>query len=148
MIRKLEAEDLDSVMRLWLECNLEAHDFIDSRYWKENEIEVREAVLKAEVYVEQAGDEIRGFIGLDGSYICGLFVDKRYRGRWIGRRLIAYAKKKNKELTLHVYEKNPSAVRFYEKEKFKVVEIKKDETLGELEYKMQWKNSEKEVKNK
>lgn len=142
MIRTLKAADIDAVMRLWLECNLEAHDFIDSRYWKENESPVRAAILKAEVYVEQAGDEIRGFIGLSGNYISGLFVNKRYRGRWIGHRLIEYVKKKNEELTLHVYEKNSSAVRFYENERFKIVEISKDETVGALEYKMQWKNSE------
>ena len=36
MIRKFNEKDLHAVMELWLESNIEAHDFIDSRYWKEN----------------------------------------------------------------------------------------------------------------
>lgn len=33
MIRKMNKEDLDSVMQLWLQGNLFAHSFVDPHYW-------------------------------------------------------------------------------------------------------------------
>ena len=34
MIRKFRETDLDSIMKLWLETNISAHDFIDEKYWQ------------------------------------------------------------------------------------------------------------------
>lgn len=36
MIRKFEIGDLTNIMRIWLESNIKAHDFIDDSYWHEN----------------------------------------------------------------------------------------------------------------
>ena len=49
MIRKFDEKDLHAVMELWLESNIEAHDFIDSRYWKENYSKVEEMLPQAEI---------------------------------------------------------------------------------------------------
>ena len=36
MIRKYQKSDLEAVMQIWLEGNLDAHDFIDPSYWHDN----------------------------------------------------------------------------------------------------------------
>ena len=41
MIRMFDACDLDQVMELWLNGNIEAHDFIPRNYWESNAPMVR-----------------------------------------------------------------------------------------------------------
>ena len=72
----MTAEDLDSVAKIWLDTNVEVHSFIPSEYWKENLAPVKGMFLQAEMYVYEENGEILGFIGLDQSYIAGIFVKK------------------------------------------------------------------------
>lgn len=118
MIRKFDEKDLHAVMELWLESNIEAHDFIDSRYWKENYSKVEEMLPQAEIYVYEEAKKIAGFIGLTGNYIAGIFVGKACRSNGIGRRLLDYVKEERETLMLQVYEKNRRAVCFYKREGF------------------------------
>lgn len=114
MIRKMKPTDIDNIMTVWLTANLEAHPFIDSKYWYQNASAVRNAILQAEVYcfVDNL-DQVNGFIGLQGSYIAGLFVTKHYRSQHIGTTLLNIAKEKHHVLTLNVYMKNQAAINFY-----------------------------------
>ena len=34
MIRKIETQDLDAVMQIWLQANLDAHVFIPASFWR------------------------------------------------------------------------------------------------------------------
>ena len=102
MIRKFDEKDLHAVMELWLESNIEAHDFIDSRYWKENYSKVEEMLPQAEIYVYEEAKKIAGFIGLTGNYIAGIFVGKACRSNGIGRRLLDYVKEERETLMLQV----------------------------------------------
>jgi putative acetyltransferase len=36
MIREFKIDDLETVMKIWLETNIEAHNFIDKSYRQEN----------------------------------------------------------------------------------------------------------------
>ncbi len=138
-IRNLEEADLEPVMRIWLEANQQAHDFISPDYWQENYKTVRELLPQAEVYIyETAPSEIKGFIGLLENYIAGIFVDKAARSTGIGKRLLEHAKEKKKELTLHVYAKNEGAVQFYLREGFQIREKKVDADTGAEEFLMVW----------
>ena len=47
MIRLAEQQDLDRIMEIWLEGNLQAHDFVDPAYWIGCRQEVREAIAQA-----------------------------------------------------------------------------------------------------
>ncbi|MCI8510426.1 MAG: GNAT family N-acetyltransferase [Lachnospiraceae bacterium] len=126
-------------MRIWLEANQQAHDFISPDYWQENYKTVRELLPQAEVYIyETAPSEIKGFIGLLENYIAGIFVDKAARSTGIGKRLLEHAKEKKKELTLHVYAKNEGAVQFYLREGFQIREKKVDADTGAEEFLMVW----------
>lgn len=140
MIRPFCRTDLDSIAEIWLNTNISAHNFIPESYWRDNFLPVREMLGKAEIYVYAEDDGIRGFIGLDGNYIAGIFVRKGGQSRGIGRKLIAFVKEKKPELSLHVYEKNQRAVKFYEREGFAIRSRSVDENTGEQELLMTWKH--------
>ena len=138
MIRELREADLDQVMELWLQSNEQAYAFIKEEYWKGHYREVRKLLPRAEVYVYEENGEIKGFIGADGPYIAGIFVDFRSRSMGIGKQLLDYVKLRKSTLTLQVYEKNERAVSFYRREGFIVREKLVDEETGETEFQMDY----------
>lgn len=137
-IRRAVERDLDAVMCLWLAGNLQAHSFVPEAYWQGHFEGVREAVARSEVYLGVLGEEIVGFIGLDGRYIAGLFVAQAHRGKGVGRQLLNYVKAKKETLALQVYRQNEDAVRFYRREGFAVCAQQCEEETGQAEYTMGW----------
>lgn len=138
MIRKFRNEDLEQIMQLWLQSNVQAHDFIEKKYWKSHYGEVRKMMPEAEIYVFDSEGGILGFIGIQEDYIAGIFVEENNRGRGIGKHLLQCAKQNHTSLCLHVYVKNERAVRFYENEGFIIGREQHEEETGELEYIMNW----------
>lgn len=128
------------------------------------EAERRDGVSGGEEYRGSSG--IQGFIGLDGDYIAGIFVCHEAQSGGIGKQLLDAAKaaavrkaaeaKTGREaaeartgreaarpvLTLHVYQRNLRAVRFYEREGFRVRREGIDEATGEKEYSMIWEQQQ------
>ena len=139
MIRKLQDADIDRVADIWLDANLKAHSFISPQYWKGNFETVKKMLPKAEVYVYENDREIWGFIGLNGEYIEGIFVSGEMQSRGIGKRLLDFVKTKKTELRLNVYQKNMRAIRFYQREGFKILREGMDEATGEKDYEMTWR---------
>lgn len=140
MIRELKNKDLDMISQIWLETNISAHSFIPEDYWRSNFEVVKAMLPQAEVYVYEEVGEVKGFVGLNESHIEGIFVSGSFQSQGIGRKLLDYVKSKNKSLSLNVYEKNIRAVRFYEREAFKIVSDGTDEATGEKDYLMVWNN--------
>lgn len=138
MIRKMRAADLDAVAAIWLDGNRSAHRFIPARYWEDNLEQVKGMLPEAEVYVYEDGDEIQGFVGLDGDYIAGIFVRAGVQSRGIGRELLETVKAFRGRLTLNVYQKNERAISFYRQAGFSVRQEQTDESTGEREYSMEW----------
>lgn len=138
MIRELRKQDLAAVMPIWLDANINAHSFIDTAYWKSNYPLVKTILPKAEVYVYESKNEIKGFIGLTDDYIEGLFVKGNARSKGIGKQLLDYAKNLKPQLSLQVYQKNERAVCFYKRENFFVLSESIDDTAGEKELAMIW----------
>ncbi len=136
MIRRFRNEDADSVMHVWLDANMQAHSFIPQEFWKSNFEYAKEQILKAETYVYEKDGAVLGFIGLNGSYIEGLFVRKEYRTLGIGTALLDFVKEKKSSLLLHVYCQNTGAVDFYIKNSFSVKEKLSDAPADE--YVMLW----------
>ena len=136
MIRKLQEIDIDTVAEIWLDTNLKAHNFIAGEYWKCNFDIVKEMLPKAEVYVYEQQDtgKIQGFIGLHDNYIEGIFVWSKMQSNGIGKALLDFVKGFKITLTLHVYQKNKRAVKFYQRENFKIQSENIDENTGEREY--------------
>ena len=138
-----DACDLDQVMELWLNGNIEAHDFIPRNYWESNAPMVREQLLQAEIYVYETDGKILGFVGLQGDYLAGIFVDRHARSMGIGGQLIHYVQKIRRTLILNVYRKNQSAMEFYLREGFSVLSEDIDEATGETDIVLSWKFEER-----
>lgn len=141
MIRKFKPDqDMEKVMEIWLTVNLSAHSFIEADYWRSNFETVKSMLPQANVYVYENEDTcgIEGFVGISGDYIAGIFVHEAAQSRGIGRDLIRFARRGKERLTLHVYQKNKRAVKFYEKAGFEIQAESTDENTGEKEYLMKW----------
>lgn len=139
MIREFKIKDLERVMESWLESNIDAHSFIDKKYWEDNYEMVKEILPSAEIYLYEENKNILGFVGLMENYIAGIFVEKNFHSQGIGRKLLDCCKSLKRELTLSVYEKNQKAYSFYIREGFQVVEKKIDENTNEIELVMYWR---------
>ncbi len=140
MIRKFRTDDLEQVMGLWLATNISAHDFISAKYWHANYALVKKMLPQANIWVYEKNNEIWGFIGLQDTYIAGIFVADKAQGKGIGSELLAKAKQKS-QLSLAVYTKNERALNFYQRADFTVVNEQLDETTGQVEYLMKWQAS-------
>ena len=138
MIRPLKMADLDLVMQIWLEGNLQAHDFIVPEYWRQNYDFVKNILPQSTVYVYEDG-QIKGFIGLEDDFIAGIFVRRDFRGQGVGRQLLDFVKDQKHRLQLTVYEKNASAVEFYKQNGFTLISDRIDPATDEKEFLMQWK---------
>lgn len=145
MIRKFADADADSLVELWFETNVKAHNFIDEPYWLSNRELVRDSLCEATIYVYEDEKEIRGFIGLMDNYVAGIFVDFRHQSAGIGKALLDCVKKDCVALQLKVFTKNRRAMKFYEREGFVVLKEQIDESTGEAETVMNWKRQDNDV---
>lgn len=138
LIENINDTDLESVAAIWLECNLEAHDFIDKNYWLMNYQKVKEMLPTAKIYVYFHNDKIVGFLGLIDEYIAGIFVLNDYRSMGIGAQLLDTIKTNHSKLILTVYQKNERALQFYLRKGFEILKKEKDPATNEIELFMEW----------
>lgn len=125
-------------MEIWLKSNIEAHNFVDKNYWINNFDLVKSMIKESEIYIYEENNKILGFIGLSENYIAGIFIDKEFRNKGIGKNLLDYAKDKKDKLYLNVFEKNNKAMNFYIKNQFIISEKNFDDENNEYEYKLIW----------
>lgn len=122
MIRQFQNEDLDELMKLWIDTNKQAHDFVDASYLNDHYALVKDMLPSADIYVYEDMDQIKGFIGLDDDYIAGIFVSRDVQSQGIGKQLLDYVKNQRNHLSLNVYDKNKKAISFYQRENFVMIE--------------------------
>lgn len=140
MIKELNTSKIDHIMKIWLEENINTHDFISRDYWEANYDFVKNALPEATILVYEDGGEIKGFIGImEKSYIAGLFVSNRYQNEGIGGKLLEKCKEDYSVLSLDVYAKNLKAINFYKKHGFEIKKEKENAETKEKEYLMIWK---------
>jgi len=141
MITKLNSfsdRDLEQLAQIWLNGNLQAHSFIPAQYWKNQFVNIKKMLPKANIFVYRNNETIIGFLGELDGYIAGLFVDMNYRNQGVGSRLINYLKQINDKLTLSVYVDNINAVNFYENKDFIIDSVGMDTETDSKEYHMIW----------
>lgn len=137
MIRKLQNDDLKTILTIWENENIHAHDFISESYWKSKRDIVKTQFPQSEIYVYiDANKCIAGFIGLADEYIAGLFIASTKQSNGIGKQLLDYVKTIKTRLTLEVYKKNQRAFLFYQREGFVIKEENLDDDTGEKEFVM------------
>lgn len=141
LIKKLDNLDFESIEKIsniWLNSNLEAHDFIKREYWISNLDKVKKMFPDSSIYVYYADNQIVGFAGLYEQYIAGIFITDNYRNKGIGKLLLERLKSDYNGLNLHVYEKNEGAIRFYTKHQFEIRSKEFEAETQEYEYLMKW----------
>lgn len=138
MIRKFERRDLVRVMEIWLNTNIQTHDFIAEDYWRNNFDFVKSMLFNAEIYVYEIDDKVDCFVGVVNGYIAGIFVSHGAQSQGIGKQLLDTIKDYYSELSLTVYKKNVNAVKFYQRELFAISKEQIDKNITEVEYLMVW----------
>ncbi|NLL76865.1 MAG: GNAT family N-acetyltransferase [Clostridiales bacterium] len=142
MVRRMKATDVEEIARIWLESNIETHDFIPEAYWRGNYENVKNRLYESEVYVYEDHKGIHGFAGINKGYLAGIFVKKEMRSKGVGKALMDICKSKYFRINLHVYCMNKKAVKFYMKEGFvinkKQMNYPTDGTAGCSEFEMIW----------
>lgn len=93
-----------------------------------------------EIYVhkDNCTKQVDGFIGLNNSYIEGIFVKETMQSKGIGKQLLNHVKEVKSTLKLNVYQKNEKAIKFYLREKFNIQSENVDDNTGEKEFIMFW----------
>ncbi|MBR5299596.1 MAG: GNAT family N-acetyltransferase [Bacteroidales bacterium] len=139
-IREFRKGDIETVMQIWLQTNVQTHDFISEHFWLSQYFKVKTVLPDTEVYVFEniATNEIMGFIGLDNNYIAGLFVKDECQSNGVGKQLVDYAKNIKSDLVLKAYTKNPRAINFYLREQFSIGDETTDIQTGEKELTLTW----------
>ena len=140
MIRKSNPQDVEKVLKIWLEASLQAHNFVESSYWHEMLPTVKKYYLpNTDTFVFEDKRQLKGFLSIiDDKYIGALFIDPKHQNKKIGTKLVGYAKKIYPELSLKVYTKNENALRFYKRHGFKIVAEQTDDSTKQQELLMSW----------
>ena len=140
MIRRFMDNDIGAVMQIWLNTNIQAHNFISTDYWQSNFDIVKAMLPRAEIYVHEDDNtkQIDGFIRLNNDYIEGIFVKQTMQSNGIGKQLLNHVKRVKSTLELHVYQKNEKAIKFYLREKFSIQSENVDDNTREKEFLMAW----------
>lgn len=140
MIRAAQEKDTPQIMDIWLNSNIQAHNFIPAGYWLENYDAIRDTYLPmSETIVWEEAGIVKGFASLLGeSYVGALFVGRKFRNCGIGASLIGYIQKQKPLLHLAVFSENIDAIRFYRHVGFKILNEQRDADTGRNELLMCW----------
>ncbi|MGM0169431.1 hypothetical protein IGI39_003747 [Enterococcus sp. AZ135] len=138
LIETISDLNLETISKIWLDSNLDTHDFIEKDYWLKNYPAVKNTFPTAKIYVYYHNDEIVGFLGMIDNYIAGIFISKDFRSLGIGTQLLNDVQAAYSKLALSVYQKNERAYHFYLKHGFKVIKNELDLETNEIELFMEW----------
>ncbi|EPS3402273.1 N-acetyltransferase [Vibrio vulnificus] len=137
MIKQYNPHDLDSVLEIWLEASVKAHDFISAEFWESQVENMRNIYIPAsEVYVFEVDSKVVGFYALYENKLAAIFVSPAFQGKGIGKQLLSHAKAQRAVLGLSVYKENQASYQFYLSLGFTVVSEQLDEHTGHPEFTM------------
>ena len=140
-IQKAEMQDMESILDIWLNASLQAHDFIPASYWEQQLLPMRDLYLPlAENYVIKENQTVAGFASLlkSEAVLAALFITPHQQGLGYGTALIDFFKQHCDELHLNVYTENIAAVNFYQQQGFKIISQAMDQNTGHAELSMTW----------
>ncbi len=139
IIRKNNKEDINTLVNLWYQTSVKAHNFVNRDYWKAAEDDMRQKYIPmSETYVIEEDNQVHGFVSMLDNYLAAIFVDHRFQSRGYGKELLNYIKEKRDIIKLKVFKKNTRACDFYLKNDFVIKEELRDDELNEIEYLMVW----------
>ncbi len=130
--------DTDRIMDIWLNGNKQAHCFIPGSYWESCAHKVQSLLSQADVFIWEEEGLIKGFAGMQGNYLAGIFVDQAFRCAGIGKKLLDFIKEQQPSFSLSVYKENRRALEFYLREGLTITAEGMDEATGHEEYTLTW----------
>ncbi len=138
VVKKFEEYMIDDVMKIWLDENISAHDFISKTYWQNNyDLVKNEYIPNSDIYVFIEYGLILGFISIvNQNFVGALFVKSNHHGEGVGQALLKFSLEKYKFLKLNVYVKNSSAIEFYKKFGFRIIDERVNKESLFAEYNM------------
>lgn len=139
MIRKYKDNDLNDILKIWLDASIVSHNFIEEIYWVSKLEDMKQVYIpksKTYIYQDEETKEVLGFVSMVNNYLAAIFVHPQHWGKGIGRALMEKVKSEHTKIELNVYAKNARSVSFYEHHGFTVVQEKIDENTGHLELSM------------
>lgn len=114
LIRPFNEADSEKLRELYLLCRIQAFYWIDSALFILDDFD--EHTRDEEIWVATYDDEIAGFMAMwpPDAFIHHLYIDATYRGKGIGKALLAFAAQiYPTPLSLKCLVKNEAAVQFY-----------------------------------
>ena len=139
MIRRIEPEEINDVLIVWINASIQAHSFIDEEFWKSKMVDMRETYIpNSETYIYKENEIIKGFFSLQGNTLAAMFVSIEFQSNGIGRKMMEKAKTLRKFLELTVYKENQKGIAFYKNCGFKIIKEKVDIHTGHIEILMNY----------
>ena len=152
MIRPSIETDIRTILDIWLNASIKAHDFVAADFWQSQVDNMRDIYLPAsQSFVFQLDADVIGFYSLNENTLAAIFVSLDFQGKGIGKQLIAHAraqvingnhddKNDGLNLKLNVYAENEASFNFYLSQGFYVEGQQECEYTGCLEYTMKLKD--------
>lgn len=141
MLKQSNKKDIDIIMKIWKDNNIRFQSFIESQYWIDNYIQIRDEFLKSKIYIYTEETEIQAFIVIDyNGKILNIQVKPEIQREGIGEILIQKAKSDFTNLHACIFERNNNAVLFFKAMGFRKTIEKLDEQTQEKVYSMEWIN--------
>ena len=121
MIRRSQRHESEKLISIWCRAVDATHDFLSIQDRAEIEVQVREFLPDAPLWVAIDDDDSPVvFMLLSEHHLEALFVDPDARGGGVGRQLVEHALASIPDLTTDVNAQNTQAVGFYQKMGFVV----------------------------
>ena len=132
-------EDINCCADIWLAASIEAHSFVSSAFWQDSLLMIKETCLPAStLYGIKQDGQLVGFAAIHENVLAALFVLPAWQGKTIGHQLLCDLQKKYPSLSLTVYCKNITAIRFYKKYGFAISKRQTCPHTQEPEFLMYW----------
>ncbi|HJO93115.1 MAG TPA: N-acetyltransferase [Victivallales bacterium] len=134
MIRKFKNDDIEQIIKIWLEASIKSHNFVPKEFWESKVTDMREIYLPMGItYVYTEKEIIKGFVSVCDNTLAAIFVSPKIQGKGIGMMLMNKAKELCPNLNLSVYKENQKSIDFYKKCGFSIVKEQVDEHTGHPE---------------
>lgn len=116
IIRCSQRHEGERLIAIWCRAVDATHDFLSAQDRAEIEVQVREFLPEAPLWVAVNDADVPiAFMLLSEHHLEALFVDPDARGMGVGRELVRHALSLIPNLTTDVNEQNDQAVGFYQK---------------------------------
>ena len=139
MIKQLNNNDIDIIMKIWKDNNQRFQNFIDNQYWIDNYIQTKNIFMNSKIYVYIENEEIQAYVSVDkNGNIMDIQVKPKIQREGIGELLLEKVKREYENLYANVFEKNLGGILFFKAIGFRKIAEDINEQINEKLYKMHW----------